>query len=240
LQDIRDDVLVKLMILEYTKEDLFRQIFKWQAEQAGFPKELAAMETATEKQGDNLEEVFRSTGQGWTSSAVRQWVAMQPQLSATDLRDYFWIARDRLESTFSGLSMISPATRAVLNDLVAGASPKRLLGAKGAAKLSDVELVSLFELLDQAVMRHPEEKKNFDAFRALVEQQIPGAAERLNTVLLNVPLGSVSPGVGLDIMTLTKGKIELQNILKPAMDRIGESKERIGKAASGAVVGGKK
>jgi len=90
------------------------------------------------------------------------------------------------------------------------------------------------------VMRHPEEKKNFDAFRALVEQQIPGAAERLNTVLLNVPLGSVSPGVGLDIMTLTKGKIELQNILKPAMDRIGESKERIGKAASGAVVGGKK
>ncbi len=37
-------------------------------------------------------------------------------------------------------------------------------------------------------MRHPEEKKNYDALRHLVEQQIPGAAERLNTVLLKVPL----------------------------------------------------
>lgn len=240
LQGIRDDVLVKLMILEYTREDLFKQLFNWQAEQSGFPKELAAMETAIDKKVENFEELFRTTGQGWTSSTVRQWLAMQPKLSATDLRDYFWIARDRLGSTFSGLSMISPATRMVLNDLLAGTSPKRLLGAKGAEKLSDVECGSLFELLDQAVMRHPEEKKNFDAFRALVEQQIPGAAERLNTVLLNVPLGSVSPGVGLDIVTLTKGKVEIQNILKPAMDRIGESKEKIGKAASGAVVGGKK
>jgi hypothetical protein len=240
LQGIRDEVLVKLMILEYTREDLFKQLFKWQAEQSGFPKELAAMETAIDGKVENLEEIFRTTGQGWISGTVRQWVAMQPQLSATDLRDYFWIARDRLESTFSGLSMISPATRLVLNDLLAGTSPKRLLGAKGATKLSDVERGSLFELLDQAVSRHPEEKKNFDAFRALVEQGIPGAPERLNTVLLNVPLSSVSPGVGLDIATLTKGKIELQQILKPAMDRIGESKEKIGKAASGAVVGGKK
>ncbi len=124
LQDIRDDVLVKLMILEYTNPDLFTQLFNWQSGQAGFPKELAAMETAVEKKPENLEETLRSHGQSWASSTARQWIAMQPQLSATDLRDYFWIARDRLASTFSGLSMISPATRAVLNDLVAGSSCK--------------------------------------------------------------------------------------------------------------------
>ena len=165
---------------------------------------------------------------------------MQPQLSATDLRDYFWIARDRLASTFSGLSMISPATRAVLNDLIAGAAAKRAIGVKAAGKLSDAELASLFELLEQAVMRHPEEKKNYDALRHLVEQQIPGAAERLNTVLLKVPLGSADPAVGMDILTLTKGKADLQRTLQPALDRIGKSKERIGIALSGTGAGGKR
>ena len=240
LQGIQDDVLVKLMILEYTKEDLFKQLFNWQAEQAGFPKELAAMEAATEKKPENLEEILRTAGQGWTSSPARQWIAMKPQLSTIDLRDYFWIARDRLESTFSGLSMISPATRAVLNDLSAGTSPKRLAGARSARSLSTAETTSLFELLDQAVTRHPDEKKNFDAYRALVEEQIPGAAERLNAVLLNVPLAQVSPGVGLDIKTLTKARAELESVFKPALDRISQSTEKIGKAVSGGNGGGKK
>jgi hypothetical protein len=238
LQGIRDDVLVKLMILEYTKEDLFKQLFNWQAEQAGFPKELAAMELAAEKKPENIDEVLRSYGPGWLSSTARQWLAMQPQLSAVDLRDYFWIARDRLASTLSGLSMISPATRAALNDLVAGTAPKRTLGVKAAAALTAVELASLFELLDQAVMRHPDEKKNYDALRQLAEQQISGAAEKLNAVLLKVPLDSANPAVGMDILTLTKGKPDLQSVLQPALDRIGKSKERIGVAVSGK--GGKK
>ena len=55
---------------------------------------------------------------------------------------------------------------------------KRAIGVKAAAKLSDAELASLFELLEQAVMRHPEEKKNYDALRHLVEQQIPCRIER--------------------------------------------------------------
>lgn len=240
LQDIRDDVLVKLMILEYTNPDLFTQVFNWQARQAGFPKELAAMETAVEKKPENLEDTLRSYGQNWASGTGRQWIAIQPQLSATDLRDYFWIARDRLASTFSGLSMISPATRAVLNDLIAGTAAKRVIGVKAAAKLTDPELASLFELLEQAVMRHPEEKKNYDALRHLVEQQIPGAAERLNAVLLKVPLSSANPAVGVDILTLTKGKADLQRTLQPALDRIRESKDRIGVALSGKGAGGKK
>ena len=237
LQGIRDNVLVKLMILEYTKEELFRQLFTWQAEQAGFPKELAAMEAAIEK-NENIEEAFRAAGQGWSST--RQWMAMKPQLSGTDLRDYFWIARDRLESTFSGLSMISPATRAILNDLLAGASPKRIAAAKSAQKLSETEIGSLFELLDQAIMRQPEEKKNFDAYRALVEQQIPGAPEHLCAVLLKVPLAQVGPGVGLDLVTLVKGKTVLLSILQPALDRIAQSGERIGKAIANTVAGGAK
>ena len=240
LQDIRDDVLVKLMILEYTNPDLFTQLFNWQAGQAGFPKELAAMETAVEKKPENLEDTLRSYGQSWASGTARQWIAIHPQLSATDLRDYFWIARDRLASTFSGLSMISPATRAVLNDLIAGTAAKRVIGVKAAAKLTDTELASLFELLEQAVMRHPEEKKNYDALRQLVEQQIPGAADRLNAVLLKVPLSSANPAVGVDILTLTKGKADLQRTLQPALDRIRESKDRIGVALSGKGAGGKK
>ena len=41
LTNLKDDVLVKLMILEYTSEKRFRQLHEWQAPQDGHPRELA-------------------------------------------------------------------------------------------------------------------------------------------------------------------------------------------------------
>jgi hypothetical protein len=103
-----------------------------------------------------------------------------------------------------------------------------------------MELAALFELLDQAITRHPEEKKNFDALRHLVEHPIAGAAEKLNAVLLKVPLDTVSPAVGMDLVVLTKKKVELQATLQPALNRIIHSKGRISIAAGGPGTGGKK
>src|SRR6476620_5044205 len=60
LEGMRDDVLVKLMIVEYTNPDVFTQLFNWQAVQAGFPRELAAMEKAVEEKPENLEEILRA------------------------------------------------------------------------------------------------------------------------------------------------------------------------------------
>jgi predicted KAP-like P-loop ATPase len=40
LKKVKDDVLVKLMVLEYVEDDCFRELFNWQSSQDGLPKEI--------------------------------------------------------------------------------------------------------------------------------------------------------------------------------------------------------
>ena len=86
LDDIRDDVLIKLMILEYAHLDRFRELFDWQSADNGFPKSLGELEAALESESTSSS---RSADQGWSTPAVRKWLAMEPRLSRVDLRNYF-------------------------------------------------------------------------------------------------------------------------------------------------------
>jgi hypothetical protein len=229
LENIKDEVLVKLMILEYTNDELFLELFKLQARQAGFPVELAGLEKAV-AEGTGYDEAAKALKGAWLGNGVKAWVALAPALSGTDLRDYFWIARDKLDATFSGLSMISPVTRAVLNDLLAGTAPQRIAGIESAAKLSQQELASLFGFLEQAIMRKPEEKNAYDVIRTLTEKNLPGAAEKFNEILTAVPLNLANPAVGLDVQLLLTRRPDLRPIFTSAQERLEKSKDRIGAA----------
>jgi len=106
LDHIRDAVLIKLMILEYVHPDLFAQLFGWQSQQKVILSSLPNWRRLSQAKGDaNEEESAKKIDGKWAMTAVRKWVAMQPLLRDVDLRDYFWVARDRLESTFSGIAM---------------------------------------------------------------------------------------------------------------------------------------
>lgn len=232
LKNVRDDVLVKLMILEYTNEKLFSQLFNWQAQQVGLPKQIAELEAVLCPPKGNVddEEGARKIDAGWATTAIRRWIAMAPELTNIDLRDYFWVARDRLDSTFTGLSMVPPATRLVLEGLISGVSVRRNEAVKTAAGLMEDERVALLQLLDQAITRNPHEKKNYDALRLLVETSLPGALDLLSTVLQRIPTSQIPPAVGLDLLTLVKTKPAVQAGLQPAIDRLRESNDKVGTA----------
>lgn len=230
LSHVRDEVLVKLMILEYTNDDLFRELFSWQSLQSGFPEELARLEKATAEGKSAFDDAAKGLNSAWLSKAARQWIAMEPSLAAVDLRDYFWVARDRLASTFSGLSMVSPLVRTILNDLLGGTSPQRQAGLAASAKLSDRELNTLYEFLEQAIMRHPEDKKGYDAMRGLTEKKVPAAGERYNEVLLKVPLDNANPSIGVDIRTLVTQRPELRATFESSLKRLEASGAKVGAA----------
>ena len=70
LKDIRDDVLVKLMILEYTDEERFLELFGWQGRQNGHPKELVCLEDAlldSEKDPSD-EDAASAAGPAWATA----------------------------------------------------------------------------------------------------------------------------------------------------------------------------
>lgn len=241
LANVRDDVLVKLMILEYTDEERFLELFGWQARQNGHSDELAKLEAALvgpDGRADN-EEGAKAVSPQWATSTMRRWVAMPPVLTGMDLRDYFWVARDRLESTFTGLSLVPPVVRVVLDGLVSGNAGKRNAAIATAKSLGADERASLLTLVDQLVARQPDQKSGYEALRVLAEGRVSGAADLLGDILEKRPAESVPPSVGADLVTLSRSLPEPVSALQAAISRLEKSGARIGVAVKDALKGGR-
>jgi hypothetical protein len=236
LDHIRDDVLVKLMILEYAHSELFTQLFIWQSQQNGYPKELEQIEDilANSKGDENDEDAIKKIDPKWATKTIRKWVSMEPHLKDVDLRDYFWVARDRLQSTFAGISMVPPIVRTVLDGLISDIAPKRNDAMKTAPNLTEDEIASLLNLINQLIARQPGDKSGYDALLFLAEASINQAAELLVTILIERPLEKVPPTVGMKLMNIYGTKPELRAIFEPVIDHLQQSTTRIGKAVQSA------
>ena len=94
IADFRDDILAKLMILEYAEPTLFTELYAWQSQNKGYAIPLKELENKSEENtslsGDKLKK--------WNTPKVSTWLKSKPYLGCEDLRDYFWISRDRLGS----------------------------------------------------------------------------------------------------------------------------------------------
>lgn len=244
LEYIRDDVLVKLMVLEYGHPREYRQLYNWQAEQGGFPKEIQDLESSitissdeTTDNEENLEteDSTNETTSSWKESFMRTsfmktWIEMEPPLSEIDLRDYFWISRDRLQSTFSGISMVSPFIRQTLESLISDDPGKHNKAVETVVDLQEDERNSLLMLLEEHVYRHPDQQQGYDILIALIEKDINGAAETLASVLGKCSPDSIPPEIAFFLITLVEGKPELQEVLQPVISQLERTQSLIGKA----------
>ncbi len=153
LETCKDDVLLKLMLLEYANSPRFRELAKWQEEQQGRPDELKLLES----DGDE-------TPNGWEGPKLKRWANMAPLLSGVDLSDYFWLARDKLGSSISGLSLIPPTIRMALEALL---SP---VGRKTAATLlTTLEPDEIEILADQLRKQLQRDSANTEGYNAFLE-----------------------------------------------------------------------
>lgn len=234
LTNIDEAVLVKLMILEYSQERQFRQLFDWQAVQEGQPQQIVELEKVLCGLEGNVddEEGAKKVHPDWASSMSRRWIAMAPALVGIDLRDYFWIARDRLQATFAGLSMVPPQVRRVFDGLLSDNPAKINTAAHSAAELAEDELDTLFRLIDQQIRQKPVENRGYEAYRVLTEHDVKGSAARFVSALQQTPTDLIPPAVGMNLATLIEAKPSLVQTLTPALERIKESKSRAGVAAA--------
>ncbi len=229
LTNIRDDVLVKLMILEYAHSKEFRDLFDWQQGQDGFPKEIEAWENFVTKVADdngNVEDV-KIPEATWNIKSVKRWLAMEPKLSDIDLRDYFWIARDRLESTLSATALISPVVRLAFSDIIS--KNPSVVGAAVGTVLSfkEEERVSFLDLLETQIKRHPGEKVGHDAFIKLINVNVPGSIESYINALLKAPIESFPPAIAYDMAGLFKNKSDLRSRFNDVIERLTSKKSKI-------------
>jgi len=230
-------VLVKLMILEYSQEKRFRQLYDWQAAQSGVPQQLSDFEQA-------LAEPPTSEKTGlpddWNTPPLHRWIKMEPSLGGVDLRDYFWIARDRLQSSMSGISMVPPVVRRIFEHLTSGSLPEKNTAATATKGFEESDRDALFDLLDRNLKQHPTTKAAYDAYRLLIEAGLSNAASRYASALGEAPPTQIPPAAGTDIDTLVKSKPELGGALNPVIAKLIKTDTQVGKALTALAKAGKK
>ena len=241
LEHIRDEVLVKLMVLEYGHPEQYGQLYEWQSKEDGFPriiKELELAIPASDSAANNKEDSTEKSQEedealeidkGWKTPFVQKWIAMEPLLSEVDLRDYFWISRDRLQSTFSDISMVSPIVRQILEDLISEDPGKRNNAAEMVTNLQEDERNSLLTQLEQHVYRHPDQEQGYDTLVALIEKDINGSMETLASVLAKCPPDSIPPEIAFPLRTLAEEKPRFKEILQPVISQLEGTQSQIGK-----------
>jgi len=228
LSNVRDDILVKLMILEYSHLKEFKNLFDWQQTQDGFPKQLDNWEKLiTETDGDagKLEAIDISE-QTWNTKSIKRWLAMEPWLSDVDLRDYFWIARDRLESTLSNTALISPIVRAAFADILSENSYIIGKAVDTVCSFKEDERVSLLDLLENHLKRHADHKFAYNAYIALITKDVPGSIASYIKALSNAPAESIPPAIAFDLESLFKVKPAVRSHFADTITRLTSSPKK--------------
>jgi len=237
---IRDDVLVKLMLLEYARKTLFDQIYVWQAKADGRPSELKALEEWAVQFEAVAEGAEPPAGVSlvsdvdmpkWAEQTAIDWLRLAPPLHDIDLRDYFWIARDKIKTSVTGLTMVSPIVRQLFEELVTANPGERQSAAASSSALDQHELGELLHLLGQHVQRQTDGREGVDGLLALIDRDIPGATEALLRALALLPAPRVEPSIAFELQTLTGVKKVKRAELQRLLERWSTTRTRIGAAA---------
>lgn len=191
LENLSDQILVKLMLLQYLRPRLFGQLYKWQASQNGLPQEISVLEGWAQDQEADVPETVEN-GSTWNYPSIRRWLTMSPSLLGVDLRSYFWITRDRVEGILSGVSAIPRYMRQVILGLLEldadGIFPEELK-TQVQQLLTDDQNILLDELEEK--LKRAEDKRNLIWVWDNLISVIPTAPERLISCLDSIPASSL-------------------------------------------------
>ena len=165
---IENLVLIKLMLLEYFNDKLFNKLNNIQAINDGIVKELQLLESNL-IDGIDIEEL--DSFKEWTSDEqIINWIKLEPRLSEVDLRDYFWLARDKTGSTLSNVHMVSPKIQYIYKGLIDDNNSKNRVSLESAKNLNDSELHELLNLFESNIQAIKDIKKHLISLHDLIIQ----------------------------------------------------------------------
>lgn len=174
LDSLKLDVLAKLMVLEYSNIDLFRQVYEWQSksDNLGFSKEIEDLEILAQE--FNNDDIVAKYSINWSKNDVINWLNTEPKLANVDLRDYYWISRDQLSDSISASSLISKEIRDLRNKIIEYSSDKELkkIISNDLKMLNEGKLKTLISLFENELLKTPENDKIHIIFIELMSQKI--------------------------------------------------------------------
>lgn len=210
IADFRDDILAKLMILEYAEPNLFAELYSWQAQNRGYAPLLKEFE----KKGDGKDIAKDDKPAKWKTPKVKTWLDSEPYLASVDLRDYFWISRDRLNSISN--VMTPPIVKTILNSLMVKSQADTLITRKiedDVLTLEDVLQHELFKQLAKRAEMNKEDRTHIlNLFESMLNQSC-NCIDEFRSLCLSIR-SSLKPAQ-MEILTrIVEKHQELQDIIK--------------------------
>ena len=210
LSDFRIDILAKLMILEYAEPGMFAELYKWQAQGNGYAQPLMELEKATKDGEYEVNDKYKA----WNTQKILTWLHSDPKLANVDLRDYFWISRDRLESMSD--AMTPPIVTAIITKLLVKGQAESLIHQKintEVFSLQDNLQHELFaQLAKRAAANDTERKQIFNLFEYMIDDGC-SCSKEFHSLCSKVNYKKQKPAIK-EIITRIAEKHEAYNDLK--------------------------
>lgn len=217
MNDLKEAVLLKLMLLEYSNEARFRDIAKWHLEQQTTPKQIQEMEK---------DSVWP---EGWETPALKGWMQMEPLLSQVDLSDYFWLARDKLASSLVGLSLVPPVVRKAVDALLSETGRKHSGNLLKSLQQDEADILA--DLLIRHVQRDVKDAKAYQAIIECIKNRGELLPQFLKS-LQGLSAKDIPPFLAPQLELLTKEQPSHAGPIGAFLEALKNTNSRVGKAAS--------
>lgn len=190
-------VLAKLMVLEYTDRDLFRELYQWQFENNGTPKQLSDIENQILNEGLNDEEKPK-TGQeqknnAWFGDKIKRWVGVEPSnLSEVDLSQYFYLARDSVSDKKLFSINLNQEERKFINQICNGTTAE-IVRKKKIEELKVMDEVTRSEIVKGVISKYNQDQ-NYHLW-VLIElyKMFPQYQPKIYEELKKIKKGLITP-----------------------------------------------
>jgi len=136
--------LSKIMLIEYFKDSVYKQIGELQANENGKPKELIQIETGDWK---GIKKLAIWKDDEW----FLNWLQIEPKLSGLDLQPYYYFSRESLQNNFSKTTSISTEGQDILNKLSSSSDAARTDALKKAFGISEYESSEILKTLFSSI-----------------------------------------------------------------------------------------
>ena len=186
--------LLKLMLLEYKYEKLFNELCVWVFNQSGTPSELTLMEKAIAEEKDGKYPERKE----WQQTDVKALLEINPLFSSVNLKELFWVSRDKLSDIIGGTSLYSAKVKDVFKRAYNHTSDAILksICLDEVAKLSADDSRDFFEQLDEMLITKPNEKNSYNVYLFCIENHIEESYTRFLNVLKRIDVKKIPFSLG--------------------------------------------
>lgn len=186
--------LLKLMLLEYKHEKLFNELCEWVFNQPTTPLELILMEKAI---GGEKTGKFPENNE-WKQTDVKTLLGINPLFSSVNLKELFWVSRDKLSDIIGGTSLYSAKVKDVFKRAYNYNSDSFLekICVDEIAQLSADDSHDFFEQLDEMIITKPNEKKGYNVYFFCIENNIEGAYAKFVGILDRIDVQKIPFSLG--------------------------------------------